>query len=102
MALGAKPAHVLSVDPAPVLASGRRPGWLPGSAAPRLLSQLLRRELYGISHLDPIAYLTVVGALRRAVTRRGAGAGAARAARRSAARASLRIAVRSRRVRLPV
>jgi ABC-type antimicrobial peptide transport system permease subunit len=25
------------------------------------LSQLMRRELYGVSHLDPVAYLSAIG-----------------------------------------
>ena len=56
MALGAKPTHVLSV----VLQQFNRTvlfGLLAGLGGAAALSQLLRRELYGISNLDPIAYL---------------------------------------------
>ena len=57
MALGANAAHVLSVVvrqlTLPILA-----GALVGITGAAALSQLLRRELYGISNLDPIAYLS--------------------------------------------
>ncbi len=56
MALGAKPAHVLSI----VLRQFNRTvivGLVAGLGGAAALSQLLRRELYGISHLDPVAYL---------------------------------------------
>jgi predicted permease len=59
MALGANPGHVLSA----ILWQFLRPvvaGLLAGVGGAALLSQILRRELYGISHLDPVAYLTVV------------------------------------------
>jgi predicted permease len=60
MALGAKPAHVLSV----VLRQFSLPvaaGLLVGVGGAAMLSQVLRRELYGISNLDPVAYLTAMG-----------------------------------------
>jgi predicted permease len=59
MALGAPPSHVLSV----VLRQFSRAvafGLLAGVGAAAALSQLLRRELYGISPLDPMAYLTAI------------------------------------------
>jgi predicted permease len=59
MALGAKPAHVLSI----VVRQLTRPvlvGSLVGVAAAAALSQLLRRNLYGISNTDPIAYLAAI------------------------------------------
>jgi predicted permease len=59
MALGAKPAHVLSVVlrhlSAPVLA-----GLVAGVAGAAGLSQFLRGRLYGISNLDPAAYLAAI------------------------------------------
>lgn len=61
MALGATPAHVLSV----VLRHFSRPvvvGLALGVGGAAALSQLLRRELYGISHLDPVSYLAAVAA----------------------------------------
>jgi ABC-type antimicrobial peptide transport system permease subunit len=60
MALGARPAHILSV----VLRQFSRPlaaGLLLGVAAAAALSGLLRGQLYGISNLDPMAYLGAVG-----------------------------------------
>jgi predicted permease len=60
MALGAKPTHVLSV----VLQQFSRTvfaGLLAGVGGAAALSQLLRRELYGISNLDPITYLAALG-----------------------------------------
>ncbi len=57
MALGAKPAHVLSI----VLQQFSRTvlfGLLAGILGAAALSQLLRRELYGISNLDPVSYLS--------------------------------------------
>ena len=60
MALGATSPHVLSV----VLRQFSRPvvaGLLVGLGGAAAFSQLLRRELYGISNLDPIAYLAAVG-----------------------------------------
>ena len=55
MALGAPGSHVLSV----VLASCRARSWPDcslGVAGAAGLSQVLRRELYGVSNLDPLAY----------------------------------------------
>jgi len=60
MALGAKASHVLSI----VLQQLSRPiiaGVLAGIVLAAGLSQILRRELYGISNLDPIAYLAAIG-----------------------------------------
>ena len=60
MALGAKPAHVLSI----VLRQFSRPvvvGLLVGVGGAAALSQIMRRELYGISNLDPTAYLAAMG-----------------------------------------
>jgi predicted permease len=60
MALGATRAHVLSI----VVRQLTRPilaGSVLGVAAAAALSQLLRRNLYGISNTDPIAYLAAVG-----------------------------------------
>jgi len=59
MALGARPAHVLSV----VLRQFVVPvaiGLLLGVGGAAALSQILRRELYGISNLDPLAYLAAM------------------------------------------
>ncbi|MEO6237785.1 MAG: FtsX-like permease family protein [Vicinamibacterales bacterium] len=61
MALGAQAGHVL----ASTLRQFTRPvlgGLIVGVGAAAGLSQLLRRELYGISHLDPVAYVSVVAA----------------------------------------
>jgi predicted permease len=59
MALGANPAHVLSVVvrqlALPILI-----GSLAGVTGAAVLSQLLRRQLYGISNLDPVAYLSAI------------------------------------------
>ncbi len=59
MALGAKAGHVLAVVlrqfVVPVAA-----GLVVGVGGAAALSQLLRRELYGISNLDPLAYLAAV------------------------------------------
>jgi predicted permease len=59
MALGAKPAHVLNVVlrhlSGPVLA-----GLAAGIAGGAGLAQVLRGRLYGISHLDPAAYLAAI------------------------------------------
>jgi ABC-type antimicrobial peptide transport system permease subunit len=55
MALGAASPHVLNV----VLRQFSKPllaGSIAGIAAAAMVSQLLRRELYGVSHLDPVAY----------------------------------------------
>jgi ABC-type antimicrobial peptide transport system permease subunit len=60
MALGARPAHVLGI----VLRQFTTPvtiGLLAGIGCAAGLSQILRRVLYGISNLDPIAYLTAIG-----------------------------------------
>lgn len=60
MALGARPFHVLSI----VLMQFSRPvaaGLLLGVAGAAALSQILRQVLYGISNLDPIAYLAALG-----------------------------------------
>jgi ABC-type antimicrobial peptide transport system permease subunit len=60
MALGASPIQVLSVVvrqlTLPIVA-----GALVGVTGAAALSQVLRRELYGISNLDPIAYLGAIG-----------------------------------------
>ena len=59
IALGANPAHVLTI----VIRQLRLPillGSLAGVAGSAALSQLLRRELYGISNLDPVAYLSSI------------------------------------------
>ena len=60
MALGARPSHVLSI----VLRQFLWPialGMLVGVAGAGVLSQFLRRELYGISNLDPATYLAAIG-----------------------------------------
>jgi hypothetical protein len=60
MALGAKPAHVLAI----VLRHLSGPvgaGLMVGVAAAAALAQFLRGRLYGISHLDLVAYLGAVG-----------------------------------------
>jgi ABC-type antimicrobial peptide transport system permease subunit len=60
MALGAKPAHVVSI----ILRQFSRPvviGLLVGVGAAAALSQILRGQLYGISHLDPVTYFVVTG-----------------------------------------
>lgn len=59
MALGASGSHVLTV----VLAQLSRPvvaGLLIGVAGAAALSQVLRRQLYGLSHLDPVAYAAAI------------------------------------------
>jgi hypothetical protein len=60
MALGARPSHVLAVVlrqfSLPVIA-----GLVVGIGGAAALSQILRQELYGISNLDPIAYLAAIG-----------------------------------------
>ena len=59
MALGAQPSHILSV----VLREFSRPvmvGLLAGIGGAAALSQILRRLLYGVSNLDPIAYLAAI------------------------------------------
>ena len=60
MALGASAGDVLSV----VLKQLQRPvgaGLVAGVLGAAALSQLIRRELYGVSHLDPLAYATATG-----------------------------------------
>jgi predicted permease len=60
MALGARPVHVLGN----VLGEFARPvlaGLVAGVAAAATLSQLLQRQLYGISHLDGMAYGGAIG-----------------------------------------
>jgi putative ABC transport system permease protein len=60
MALGAKPSHVVSS----VLRQFSRPvvgGLLVGVGGAAALSQVLRQALYGISNLDPVAYLAAIG-----------------------------------------
>jgi len=59
MALGARPASVLAA----VLSQFSRSvaaGLLIGIGMAALLSQLLRRQLYGVSNLDPYTYLIVI------------------------------------------
>jgi ABC-type antimicrobial peptide transport system permease subunit len=60
MALGARPSHVLAI----VLRQFSLPvtaGLVVGVGGAAALSQLLRRELYGISNLDPVTYLAAIG-----------------------------------------
>ncbi len=60
MALGAKPSRVLSA----VLRQFALPvavGLVAGVGGAAALSQILRRQLYGVSHLDPVAYFAAVG-----------------------------------------
>ena len=62
IALGAKPLHVLSV----VLRQFLMPvacGAIAGAAATALVSQFLRKILYGISNLDPAGYAGGIGVL---------------------------------------
>ena len=59
MALGARPASVLAA----VLSQFSRSvavGLVIGIGMAALLSQLLRRQLYGVSNLDPYTYLIVI------------------------------------------
>jgi ABC-type antimicrobial peptide transport system permease subunit len=59
MALGARPGDVLSI----VLRQFSSPvivGLVVGIGAAAALSQLLRRQLYGLSNLDPVAYLAAI------------------------------------------
>jgi hypothetical protein len=59
MALGARAAHVLSS----VLGQLTRPvllGLAAGVVGAALVSQLLRRELYGVSVVDPLAYASAI------------------------------------------
>ena len=66
LALGAKPGHVLSALlhqlTKPVVA-----GLVVGTVSAAFLSQLIRGELYGISHLDPAAYVAAIGLFLMAV-----------------------------------
>jgi ABC-type antimicrobial peptide transport system permease subunit len=60
MALGAAPADVLSL----VLRQLSRPvliGLLVGIGLAAGLSQVLRKNLYGVNHLDPLTYVAAVG-----------------------------------------
>ena len=60
MALGARPSHVLVI----VLRQFSRPviiGLIVGTGAAAASSQVLRRILYGVSNLDPVAYVAAVG-----------------------------------------
>ena len=66
IALGAKPAHVLSI----VMRQLTRPifgGLIVGLGGAAALSQILRRQLYGVSNLDPTAYLAAIGVFGLAV-----------------------------------
>jgi putative ABC transport system permease protein len=59
MALGATSARVLSS----VLGRFARPvvgGLIAGVGGAALLSQILRRVLFGVSNLDPVAYLAAI------------------------------------------
>lgn len=60
IALGARPAHVIGS----VLWQFWRPvsaGLVVGVGGAAALSQLLRRVLFGVSHLDPLAYAAAIG-----------------------------------------
>lgn len=62
MAIGATPAHVLGV----VARQFWKPiviGLIIGAGGASALTQLLRRELYGVSPLDPLAYAAAMGLL---------------------------------------
>ncbi len=66
MALGAAPGNVLSV----VLHQFSRPvlaGLVVGVGGAAALSQVLRRVLYGVSNLDPLAYLSAIAIFAFAV-----------------------------------
>jgi ABC-type antimicrobial peptide transport system permease subunit len=66
MALGARPAHVVGV----VLRQFAIPvaaGLLAGVGGAAALSQILRQLLYGVSNLDPMAYVGAVGVFAVAV-----------------------------------
>jgi predicted permease len=67
MALGAEPAHVLTVVlrqfSIPVVA-----GLLAGAGLAAGLSSILRQELYGVSNLDPVAYVGAIGMFVAVVT----------------------------------
>jgi ABC-type antimicrobial peptide transport system permease subunit len=62
VALGARPAHVISIVLrqflVPVLA-----GVVIGTAATAAISQTLRKVLYGVSNLDPMGYAAGIGTL---------------------------------------
>ena len=60
MALGATRVARPVGRAAPALAAGRLSGCWWALQAAAALSQLLRRELYGVSNLDPIAYLAAI------------------------------------------
>ncbi len=67
MALGGKPADIFAV----ILRQLSRPvvaGLIVGVGAAAGLSQSLRRQLYGISNLDPITYAAAIGVFAIAVT----------------------------------
>ncbi len=67
MALGAKASHVLSV----VLLQFKHPvlgGLAVGLLGAASLSQILRRHLYGVGSLDPVAYLGAIGVFVVTVT----------------------------------
>jgi predicted permease len=59
MALGARPPNVLYVA-IEQLAKPVAIGSVVGVGAAAALSQVLRRQLYGVSHLDPLAYLAAL------------------------------------------
>jgi predicted permease len=62
IALGAKPAHVLSA----ILRQFVWPiavGLLTGAAGTAALSQVLRKVLFGVSNLDPLSYAVAMGVL---------------------------------------
>jgi len=62
IALGAKPAHVLSA----ILRQFVWPiavGLLTGVAGTAALSQVLRKVLFGVSNLDPLSYAVAMGVL---------------------------------------
>ena len=66
MALGAAPRDILSL----VLRQLSRPvvaGLVVGVGLAAGLSQILSKQLYGISHLDPLAYFAAVGIFALAV-----------------------------------
>jgi predicted permease len=87
MALGARTAHILAV----VLRQFSRPvaaGLLLGVGGAAALSGLLRGQLYGISNLDPAAYVAAIGVF--AVTAVGAALWPARRALRVDAMRALR------------
>jgi ABC-type antimicrobial peptide transport system permease subunit len=67
MALGARASHVLSV----VLLQFKHPvlgGLAVGLLGAFALSQILRRQLYGVGSLDPVAYLGAIGVFVVTVT----------------------------------